>query len=95
MNEGEFYACEAFEFFGFVEDGLGVHCLHSQDLVVALLVVEHGGCEVIENVLGRERTVCLDPFVPYEETVAVVVCGMQVVKVHCDGGRRSLVVERM
>lgn len=36
-----------------------MHRLHSQDLVVALLVIEHRGCEVIEYILGRERSVGL------------------------------------
>lgn len=54
-------ATRSLELFGFVEDWLAsVHCLHSKHLVIALLVIEHGGGEVIENVFGRERTVCLE-----------------------------------
>ena len=48
------------EFFRFVDQRkTGMHCLHTQDLVVALLVVEHGRGEVIERVLGSERAMCL------------------------------------
>ena len=48
------------EFLRLVGDGhAGVHGLHSQDLVVALLVVEHGGRKVLKDVLGREGTICL------------------------------------
>ena len=49
------------ELFGFVEDWLAcVLRLHSQHLVVALLVPEHGFLEVGEDVVGRERAFCLE-----------------------------------
>lgn len=65
--------------------------LHTQNLVVALLVVEHGGCKIIEHILGRERAVglCLvstktvnreitdlDPLVPDKKAMSVIIWRM-------------------
>lgn len=36
-----------------------MHSLHAKNLVVALLVVEHGGREVVENVLNRQKAIGL------------------------------------
>lgn len=36
-----------------------MHRLHPQDLVVALLVIEHRGREILERILCCERTMCL------------------------------------
>lgn len=46
------------------ERGAGVYCLHPQDLVIALLVVEHGRREVVEHVVRGERPIglCDDAF---------------------------------
>ena len=36
-----------------------VHGLHAEHLVVALLIVEHGGSKVFKRVLGGEGAMCL------------------------------------
>jgi hypothetical protein len=36
-----------------------MHRLHAQNLVVALFVIEHGGGEVVEHIIGRERSIRL------------------------------------
>lgn len=49
------------KFFGFVCQRLpGVHGLHPQNLVVALLVIEHRMRKVIKHVLRRQLAVCLN-----------------------------------
>lgn len=51
---------DAPEFLCLVEDGgAGVDGLHAKDLVVALLVVEHGRCKVVKHILGGERAMRL------------------------------------
>ena len=48
------------QFFGFVhERHASMHCLHAQHLVVALLVVEHRSCEIVEDILGGQGAVGL------------------------------------
>jgi hypothetical protein len=46
-----------------------MHCLHAQNLVVALLVVEHGCSEIVKDVLGRKRPICLS-----EIMILVMLC---------------------
>ena len=36
-----------------------MHGLHAENLVIALFVVEHGCGEVVEHIIGRERSICL------------------------------------
>lgn len=36
-----------------------MHSLHAQHLVIALLIIEHGRCKVIEHVLVGQKTVSL------------------------------------
>jgi hypothetical protein len=71
------------ELFCLVQDrGAGVHCLHAKDLVVALLVVEHGRRKVVKDILDGERAMRLYPLVPDEEPVRVVVARVEILVVH-------------
>ena len=71
------------EFLLLVQDGsAGVYCLHAQDLVVALLIVEHGRRKVVKHILRREGSMCLDPLVPDEEPVRVIVARVEIFVVH-------------
>lgn len=52
---GEMSGMDALELLCLVEDGgAGVHCLHAEHLVIALLVVEHRRRKVVKHVLRRE-----------------------------------------
>lgn len=79
------------------DGGAGVHGLHAQDLVVALLVVEHGRRKVVKHILGREGAMGLYPLVPDEEPVRVVVARVEVLVVHgvrvrSDAGKGELLI---
>lgn len=90
MYQGKFYSRESFELFSLVQcRGTSMHRLHSQDLIIALLVIEHGGCEVVEYVLGRKWSISLNPLMPDEESVTVVIRWMQIVKLHYGQAVRS------
>ena len=71
------------EFLRLVQDGgAGVHGLHAEDLVIALLVVEHGRRKVVKHILDGERAMRLYPLVPDEEPVRVVVARVEILVVH-------------
>ena len=36
-----------------------MHCLHAQDLVIALFIVKHRGCKVFKDIFGSEWSVGL------------------------------------
>lgn len=73
MYDGEFDTSEPLEFLRLVHHGhVSVHCLHTQDLIIALLVVKHRRGEIFKHVLAGERSISLYPFVPDEETMAEI-----------------------
>lgn len=73
----ELYARKSLEFLGFIEYWhASMHRLHPKHLVVALFIIKHGGCEVIEHIFCCERSICLNPLMPDEKSVTVVVCGV-------------------
>lgn len=83
MYQRKLYAGKSLEFFGLVSNRLsGMHGLHAQYLIIALLVVEHGGREILKHIFSHERTISLYPFVPDEEAMAIVIGRVQVDYVH-------------
>lgn len=67
-------ARDVLEFLSFVQYWhTGMHRLHPQNLVVTLFVVEHGSCEIIEHILCCERSIRLNPLMPDEKSVTVIV----------------------
>ena len=48
------------ELFGLIQQGQArMHGLHAENLVVTLLIVEHRRGEILECILGCERSMCL------------------------------------
>lgn len=95
MDHCEFYTGKSLEFLRLIDDGqAGMYGLHTQDLVVALLVVKHRGGKVVKDIVSGERTVGLNPLMPDEESVTVVIWGMEIIYVHWgsragEGGERK------
>jgi hypothetical protein len=55
-----------------------MHCLHTQNLIIALLVVEHRVGEIIKDIFGSERSVRLAKIVMLD----VVDLGLSLTCIH-------------